>query len=164
MILKTYSGIESLIPGGMRVPLASTTLVRCPISLQPFHSRRFSTELEGFENNMLKYLILLLFALLKAAKLVIRFGIRYFPNRILRILISEILFAILSKMSKGELIDEHVSLRQLELAVESLLTHEAKKEQTRQETELLPGKEQNVWLNITVKKIPSGHKFKPAKM
>ena len=67
-------------------------------------------------------------------------------------------------MAKDELIDSKVSLKQCRLAVEALHTHESKKLEKLQETELLPGKEQNIWLNVTVKKIPSGHKFKPAKM
>jgi len=67
-------------------------------------------------------------------------------------------------MPKGELIDSHVSEHQCKLAVEALHSHETKKEQTRQEKELLPGKEQNVWLIVTVKKIQAHHKFKPIKM
>ncbi|KAF8073529.1 ribosomal protein L1p/L10e family-domain-containing protein [Lyophyllum atratum] len=67
-------------------------------------------------------------------------------------------------MAKTELIDEKVSVKQCKLAVEALHTHELKKEQKLQESELLPGKEPNIWLNVTVKKIPSGHKFKPAKI
>lgn len=65
---------------------------------------------------------------------------------------------------KDELIDERVSLKQCKLAVEALHAHEFKKEQELQESELLPGKEPNIWLNVTVKKMPSGHKMKPAKM
>jgi ribosome biogenesis protein UTP30 len=67
-------------------------------------------------------------------------------------------------MTKDELIDSRVSLNQCKLAVEALHVHESKKEQKLQESELLPGKEPNVWLNVTVKKIPPGHKFKPVKV
>ncbi|KAG6812717.1 hypothetical protein H0H92_001078 [Tricholoma furcatifolium] len=67
-------------------------------------------------------------------------------------------------MAPTELIDGRVSLKQCKLAIDALHTHESKKEQQSQETELLPGKEPNIWLNVTVKKMPSGHKFKPAKM
>ena len=67
-------------------------------------------------------------------------------------------------MAKDELIDSKVSLKQCRLAVEALHSHESKRLEKLQETELLPGKEQNIWLNVTVKKIPSGHKFKPVKM
>ncbi|KAG6919609.1 hypothetical protein DXG01_003473 [Tephrocybe rancida] len=63
-----------------------------------------------------------------------------------------------------ELIDERVSVKQCKLAVKALHTHETKKQEKLQETELLPGKEPNLWLNVTVKKIPSGHKFKPVKI
>jgi ribosome biogenesis protein UTP30 len=67
-------------------------------------------------------------------------------------------------MAQQELIDSRVSLKQCKLAVHALHAHQSKKEQELQESELLPGKEQNIWLNVTVKKIPSGHKFKPVKM
>ncbi|KAJ7081595.1 ribosomal protein L1p/L10e family-domain-containing protein [Mycena belliarum] len=61
------------------------------------------------------------------------------------------------------LIDGHVSLKQCKLAVEALHAHAAKIEKKR-EGELLPGKEQTIWLNVTVKKIASAHKFKPVKV
>lgn len=67
-------------------------------------------------------------------------------------------------MVEDELIDSQVSLIQCKRAVEALHTHALKREQKLQESELLPGKEPNVWLNVTVKKIPPGHKFKPVKM
>jgi ribosome biogenesis protein UTP30 len=62
------------------------------------------------------------------------------------------------------LIDERVSYKQCKLAMEALHAHESKKQQELEEAELLPGKEPNVWLNVTVKKMPSGFKIKPAKM
>ncbi|KAG5646492.1 hypothetical protein DXG03_003257 [Asterophora parasitica] len=64
----------------------------------------------------------------------------------------------------AELIDERVSALQCKKAIEALHAYESKKEKQLQESELLPGKEPNIWLNVTVKKIPSGHKFKPAKI
>lgn len=67
-------------------------------------------------------------------------------------------------MSKTELIDSHVSLKQCKLAVVTLHDHESKKEEKRQETELIAGKEQNVWLIVNVKKIQGTHMFKPTKM
>jgi ribosome biogenesis protein UTP30 len=67
-------------------------------------------------------------------------------------------------MAGDELIDAHVSVKQCKLAVQALHAHSAKASAKQQETELLPGKEQNIWLNVTVKKIASAHKFKPVKM
>ncbi|KAG6841111.1 hypothetical protein C0991_001799 [Blastosporella zonata] len=67
-------------------------------------------------------------------------------------------------MAKTELIDERVSVNQCKQAIDALHAHESKKAKELQESELLPGKEPNIWLNVTVKKIPSGHKFKPAKI
>ncbi|RDB18954.1 putative ribosome biogenesis protein C8F11.04 [Hypsizygus marmoreus] len=64
----------------------------------------------------------------------------------------------------AKLIDSRVSVKQCKLAIDALHAHESKKEQKLQESELLPGKEPNIWLNVTVKKIPSGHKFKPVKI
>ncbi|PPQ88384.1 hypothetical protein CVT25_011263 [Psilocybe cyanescens] len=67
-------------------------------------------------------------------------------------------------MSKGDLIDSHVSLKQCKKAVDALHSHELKKKEKFEEGQLLPAKEQNVWLNVTVKAIPSGHKLKPVKI
>jgi len=67
-------------------------------------------------------------------------------------------------MAQLDYIDSRVSLKQCKLAVDALHAHQSKKEKELQDSELLPGKEQNVWLNVTVKKMPSGHKFKPVKM
>ncbi|KAF9479914.1 ribosomal protein L1 [Pholiota conissans] len=71
-------------------------------------------------------------------------------------------------MSKGEkqpkLIDEHVSLKQCSKAVEALLSHELKKKEKFESSQLLPAKEQNVWLNVTIKTIPPGHRLKPVKI
>ncbi|KAF4577419.1 hypothetical protein EYR40_009224 [Pleurotus pulmonarius] len=67
-------------------------------------------------------------------------------------------------MAKDELIDSHVSLLQCTRAVDALVAHESKIEEARNENELLPGKEQNVWLIVTVKKMAPSHKIKPVKI
>jgi ribosome biogenesis protein UTP30 len=67
-------------------------------------------------------------------------------------------------MAKEELIDSRVSLTQIRKAVEALHSHELKKKEKFEENQLLPAKEQNVWLNVTVKAIPAGHKLKPVRM
>ncbi|KAJ7243772.1 ribosomal protein L1p/L10e family-domain-containing protein [Mycena rebaudengoi] len=67
-------------------------------------------------------------------------------------------------MANDDLIDTHVSAKQCKLAVEALHAHSAKLSEKKGETELLPGKEHNIWLNVTVKKIASVHKFKPVKI
>ncbi|PSR71672.1 hypothetical protein PHLCEN_2v12446 [Hermanssonia centrifuga] len=64
-------------------------------------------------------------------------------------------------MSKTELVDEHVSAQQCKLAVDALLQHEVKRQEKKQQTELLPGKEQNVWLVVTVKQMHPEKKLKP---
>ena len=64
----------------------------------------------------------------------------------------------------NELIDEHVSVKQCKLAIEALHTHESKRQAKKEEEELISGKEPNVWLNVTVKKIPPGHRIKPVKV
>jgi ribosome biogenesis protein UTP30 len=67
-------------------------------------------------------------------------------------------------MAQSELIDEHVSLEQCSRAVISLHAHEIKKKEKFEEGQLLPAREQNLWLNVTVKTIPTGHRLKPVKM
>jgi len=67
-------------------------------------------------------------------------------------------------MPKDELVDSRVSLNQVRKAVEALHSHELKKKEKFEENQLLPAKEQNLWLNVTVKAIPSNHKLKPVKM
>ncbi|KAH9480228.1 Putative ribosome biogenesis protein C8F11.04 [Psilocybe cubensis] len=67
-------------------------------------------------------------------------------------------------MPKGELIDSHVPLQQCKKAVDALHSHELKKKEKFEEGQLLPAKEQNIWLNVVVKAIPSGHKLKPVKI
>lgn len=67
-------------------------------------------------------------------------------------------------MSPDELIDERVSLKQCRIAVDALHSYESKRQEKLQEEELITGKEPNVWLNITVKRIPPGHRMKPVKV
>jgi ribosome biogenesis protein UTP30 len=62
------------------------------------------------------------------------------------------------------LIDGKVEKNQAKKAIDALHAHTTKAQQKQQDTQLLPGKEQHVWLNVTVKKIASAHKFKPVKM
>jgi hypothetical protein len=77
----------------------------------------------------------------------------------------DVVQTIVLTMSKGDqLIDDHVSLQQCRKAVEALHSHELKKKEKFDEGQLLPGKEQNLWLNVTVKTIPPGHRLKPVKM
>ena len=56
------------------------------------------------------------------------------------------------------------SLHQSKLAVEALLSHASKVQEKKAQTELLPGKEQNVWLMVTVKQMHPEKKVKPHKM
>jgi len=67
-------------------------------------------------------------------------------------------------MSKDELIDSRVSQSQIRKAVEALHSHELKKKEKFEENQILPAKEQNIWLNVTVKQVASTHKVKPLKM
>lgn len=67
-------------------------------------------------------------------------------------------------MAKDELIDEHVSVNQSKLAVDALVSHASKIQEKKAQTELLPGKEQNVWLMVTVKQMHPEKKLKPFKM
>lgn len=67
-------------------------------------------------------------------------------------------------MAQAELIDEHVSLAQCSKAVNALHAREIKKKEEFEEGQLLPAREQNLWLNVTFKTIPTGHRLKPVKM
>ena len=70
----------------------------------------------------------------------------------------------MAPISNTELVDGHVSAQQCKLAVDTLLKHETKRLEKQAESQLLPGKEQHVWLSVSVKKIASAHRFKPIKM
>ena len=67
-------------------------------------------------------------------------------------------------MVAPDLIDNHVSAKQCKLAVEALLKHETKRQAKLEESSLLPGKEQYVWLQVTVKQMHPEKKLKPHKM
>ncbi|KAJ7644470.1 ribosomal protein L1p/L10e family-domain-containing protein [Roridomyces roridus] len=67
-------------------------------------------------------------------------------------------------MAKESLIDDHVSVPQCKRAIDAIHAHHSKHTEKQRETELLPGKEQNLWLQVTVKKISSVHRFKPVKI
>ncbi|KAJ7041271.1 ribosomal protein L1p/L10e family-domain-containing protein [Mycena alexandri] len=67
-------------------------------------------------------------------------------------------------MASEKLVDSHVSVEQCKRAIKALHTHSTQAAAKKQETELLPGKEQNIWLNVTVKKLASVHRFKPVKI
>jgi hypothetical protein len=68
-------------------------------------------------------------------------------------------------MSKEDfLIDSHVSHSQCQKAVEALHSHELKKKEKYEENQILPAREQHIWLNVTVKQVAPTHKVKPLKM
>ena len=67
-------------------------------------------------------------------------------------------------MSKSELVDGHVSVKQCKRAVDALHAYATKLEEKRAETELLPDKEQHIWLQIAVKTMHPERKFKPFRM
>ncbi|CAL1713526.1 unnamed protein product [Somion occarium] len=67
-------------------------------------------------------------------------------------------------MAVTELIDEHVSTKQCDLAVNALLKHAQKAQEKMQDSELLGGREQHVWLVVTVKKMQQEKKLKPRRI
>ncbi|KIJ54798.1 hypothetical protein M422DRAFT_775026 [Sphaerobolus stellatus SS14] len=62
------------------------------------------------------------------------------------------------------LIDAHVSTEQCQKAVTSLMKYAKSKQEKEEETELLPGKEQHVWLVTTVKKMQPTKSLKPQRI
>ena len=70
----------------------------------------------------------------------------------------------MAKKAVQKLIDEHVSVNQSQKAVEALLKHAKEHEEKKAKTELLPGREQHVWLQLTVKQMQPVKKLKPFKM
>jgi ribosome biogenesis protein UTP30 len=64
----------------------------------------------------------------------------------------------------AELIDSHVSVKQCRRAVTALMEYALKQQEKRDESELLPGKEESIWLQIAVKEIHGEAKLKPHKM
>jgi ribosome biogenesis protein UTP30 len=67
-------------------------------------------------------------------------------------------------MAVNELLDSRVSVSQCDKAVNALYEYATKAAEKEAETELLGAKEQHIWLNVTVKKIPAEHKLKPVKL
>jgi ribosome biogenesis protein UTP30 len=67
-------------------------------------------------------------------------------------------------VQKDELIDSRVSEAQCKKAVDALTNHAAKVSKERDENELLGGKEENVWLVLTVKRSHPEKKLKPQRM
>ena len=65
---------------------------------------------------------------------------------------------------KDELIDSKVSSSQCKLAIDALLKHALKHKSEQEKNELLPGKEQFIWLMLAVKKVHAEKKLKPYKM
>lgn len=64
----------------------------------------------------------------------------------------------------SDLIDSRVSAKQCQRALDALLKHARASEKKREENELLPGKEQHVWLVLAVKQMYPEKKLKPFKM
>ena len=64
----------------------------------------------------------------------------------------------------AELIDSHVPVKQCRRAITALMEYSLKEQEKREESELLPGKEENIWLQISVKEIHGEAKLKPHKM
>ncbi|KZT38913.1 ribosomal protein L1 [Sistotremastrum suecicum HHB10207 ss-3] len=64
-------------------------------------------------------------------------------------------------MGSDTLIDDHVSQKQTKLAAVALHKHALSKQAQRESTELLPGKEEYVWLVVAVKKVHPEKKLKP---
>ncbi|KAK0459972.1 ribosomal protein L1p/L10e family-domain-containing protein [Desarmillaria tabescens] len=67
-------------------------------------------------------------------------------------------------MVGDELIDSRVSVKQCKRAVDAIHTHQAKKTDKESANELLPGKEQIVWLNVAVKKVAAERKIMPIRI
>lgn len=67
-------------------------------------------------------------------------------------------------MAADSLIDDQVSLNQCEKAVNALLKHVTKITKQKEEKELLPEREENVWVTFSVKKVTPEKKLKPRRM
>jgi ribosome biogenesis protein UTP30 len=68
------------------------------------------------------------------------------------------------RRSMAQLIDDHVSAKQCSRAIAALVEYALKQQQKREENELLPGKEENIWLQIAVKEVHAEAKLKPHRM
>ena len=64
----------------------------------------------------------------------------------------------------AELIDGHASVKQCTQAVTALMEYALKQQQKREENELLSGKEEYIWLQISVKRVHAEAKLKPRRM
>lgn len=64
----------------------------------------------------------------------------------------------------AELIDGHISVKECGHAVAALMEYALKQQEKREENELLPGKEESIWLQIAVKEIHGEAKLKPHRM
>jgi len=64
----------------------------------------------------------------------------------------------------AELIDNHVSVKQCRRGITALMEYVLKEQQKREANELLPGKEENIWLQLAVKEVHAEAKLKPHKM
>ncbi|KAK0487135.1 ribosomal protein L1p/L10e family-domain-containing protein [Armillaria novae-zelandiae] len=67
-------------------------------------------------------------------------------------------------MAGDELIDSRVSAQQCKRAIDAIHSHQAKKTDKESANELLPGKEQFVWLNVAVKKVAAERKIMPVQI
>ncbi|KAH8999028.1 ribosomal protein L1p/L10e family-domain-containing protein [Lactarius deliciosus] len=63
-----------------------------------------------------------------------------------------------------ELIDGHVSVKQCKRAVTALMEYALKQQHKREENELLSGKEEYIWLQISVKRVHAEAKLKPRRI
>ncbi|KAI9436755.1 ribosomal protein L1p/L10e family-domain-containing protein [Lactarius indigo] len=63
-----------------------------------------------------------------------------------------------------ELVDGHVSVKQCKRAVTALMEYALKQQQKREENELLSGKEECIWLQISVKRVHTEAKLKPRRI
>ncbi|KAI9507787.1 ribosomal protein L1p/L10e family-domain-containing protein [Russula earlei] len=64
----------------------------------------------------------------------------------------------------AEFIDGHVSVKQSRRAVMALMEYAVKQREKREEKELLPGKEESIWLQIAVKEVHAEVRLKPHKI
>ncbi|KAK0185722.1 ribosomal protein L1p/L10e family-domain-containing protein [Armillaria mellea] len=67
-------------------------------------------------------------------------------------------------MAGDELIESRVSVKQCKRAVDAIHSYQAKKSDKESANELLPGKEQIVWLNVAVKKVAAERKIMPVRI
>lgn len=85
-------------------------------------------------------------------------------TRMCDILFSFLLQSMAISRGPSELIDDRVSLNQCTKAVTALLKHARLQQEKEEATQLLPGKEQHVWLITTVKRMQPHMSLKPQRM